>query len=47
MGEMQLLFWMLTDEAGTNEIILVKHTGCGMLTFKNKDAYDIVERNLG
>ncbi|EGS17577.1 carbonate dehydratase-like protein [Thermochaetoides thermophila DSM 1495] len=32
---------------GTTEIILVKHTGCGMLTFTNKDAYEIVEKNLG
>jgi carbonic anhydrase len=32
---------------GTQEIVLVKHTGCGMLTFKNEDAYGIVEKNLG
>ena len=32
---------------GTQEIVLVKHTGCGMLTFKNEDAYSIVEKNLG
>ena len=32
---------------GTNEIILVKHTGCGMLTFKNEDAHAVVEKNLG
>ncbi|KAK4174361.1 carbonic anhydrase [Triangularia setosa] len=32
---------------GTNEIILVKHTGCGMLTFKNEDAYGVVGKNLG
>ncbi|KAL2136217.1 hypothetical protein VTI74DRAFT_4847 [Chaetomium olivicolor] len=32
---------------GTNEVVLVKHTGCGMLTFKNEDAYGIVEKNLG
>ena len=32
---------------GTQEIVLVKHTGCGMLTFKNEDAYGIVENNLG
>ncbi|KAK0635995.1 carbonic anhydrase [Bombardia bombarda] len=32
---------------GTNEIVLVKHTGCGMLTFKNEDAYGVVEKNLG
>lgn len=32
---------------GTTEIVLVKHTGCGMLTFKNEDAYDVVEKQLG
>ncbi|KAK1988958.1 carbonate dehydratase [Colletotrichum cereale] len=32
---------------GTREVVLVKHTGCGMLTFKNEDAYGIVEKNLG
>ncbi|KAJ9609600.1 hypothetical protein H2200_005928 [Cladophialophora chaetospira] len=32
---------------GTQEIVLVKHTGCGMLTFKNEDAYGIVEKTLG
>ncbi|OLN97371.1 hypothetical protein CCHL11_01172 [Colletotrichum chlorophyti] len=32
---------------GTAEIVLVKHTGCGMLTFKNEDAYAIVDKNLG
>ncbi|KAK3903651.1 carbonic anhydrase [Staphylotrichum tortipilum] len=32
---------------GTTEIVLVKHTGCGMLTFRNEDAYGIVEKNLG
>jgi carbonic anhydrase len=32
---------------GTEEIILVKHTGCGMLTFKNNDAAGIVRQNLG
>lgn len=32
---------------GTTEIVLVKHTGCGMLTFKNDDAYGVVEKNLG
>lgn len=31
----------------TQEIILVKHTGCGMLTFKNNDAAGIVRKNLG
>jgi len=32
---------------GTQEIILVKHTGCGMLTFDNDAATDIVKQNLG
>ncbi|KAK0119062.1 hypothetical protein ONS95_007924 [Cadophora gregata] len=32
---------------GTQEIILVKHTGCGMLTFQNEDATGIVKKNLG
>ncbi|EXJ58201.1 carbonate dehydratase [Cladophialophora yegresii CBS 114405] len=32
---------------GTQEIVLVKHTGCGMLTFKNEDAYGLVDKNLG
>lgn len=32
---------------GTQEILLVKHTGCGMLTFKNEDAHAIVLKNLG
>jgi len=32
---------------GTTEIVLVKHTRCGMLTFTNEDAYDIVDKNLG
>lgn len=32
---------------GTNEILLIKHTDCGMLTFKNEDAHAVVEKNLG
>lgn len=32
---------------GTTEIILVKHTGCGMLTFQNSDARSVVAKNLG
>ncbi|KIN04006.1 hypothetical protein OIDMADRAFT_118247 [Oidiodendron maius Zn] len=32
---------------GTTEIVLVKHTGCGMLTFKNEDAAAVVRQNLG
>jgi len=32
---------------GTTEILLIKHTGCGMLTFKHEDAAGLVEKNLG
>ncbi|KAF9870325.1 carbonic anhydrase [Colletotrichum karsti] len=32
---------------GTHEIVLVKHTGCGMLIFKNEDAEALVDKNLG
>ena len=32
---------------GTREIILVKHTGCGMLTFTNADAIKVVANNVG
>ncbi|KAK4034231.1 carbonic anhydrase [Parachaetomium inaequale] len=32
---------------GTTEVVLVKHTGCGMLTFKNEDAYQVVGKQLG
>jgi len=32
---------------GTEEILLIKHTGCGMLTFKNEDATGIVKQKLG
>ncbi|KAL9081160.1 MAG: hypothetical protein Q9157_000251 [Trypethelium eluteriae] len=32
---------------GTTEILLVKHTDCGMLTFSNNDAHQLVEKNLG
>ncbi|KAK3713173.1 hypothetical protein LTR37_008606 [Vermiconidia calcicola] len=32
---------------GTREIILVKHTGCGMLTFTNADALKLVTQNAG
>ncbi|OMP82344.1 hypothetical protein BK809_0006654 [Diplodia seriata] len=32
---------------GTQEILLIKHTGCGMLTFGNDDARTLVEKNLG
>ncbi|KAL7276075.1 hypothetical protein RUND412_000960 [Rhizina undulata] len=32
---------------GTEEVIVVKHTGCGMLTFTNEDIYAVIEKNLG
>ncbi|EKG18316.1 Carbonic anhydrase [Macrophomina phaseolina MS6] len=32
---------------GTQEILLIKHTGCGMLTFENEQARAIVEKKLG
>lgn len=32
---------------GTNETLLIKHTGCGMMTFKNEDVYAVVETQLG
>lgn len=32
---------------GTREIVLVKHTGCGMLTFSNDDAKAAVQGNGG
>lgn len=32
---------------GTREIILVKHTGCGMVTFQNADALKVVAQNQG
>lgn len=32
---------------GTREILLVKHTGCGMLTFTNEDAHALVSQALG
>lgn len=31
----------------TKEVVVVKHTGCGMLTFKDEDAFGVVEKNLG
>nr|CAT00782.1 beta class carbonic anhydrase [Sordaria macrospora] len=31
----------------TEAIAIVKHTGCGMLTFKNEDAYGVAEENFG
>ncbi|KAI9709910.1 MAG: hypothetical protein M1820_002987 [Bogoriella megaspora] len=32
---------------GTQEVLLIKHTGCGMLTFSNDDARGLVGKNLG
>lgn len=32
---------------GTTEILVIKHTGCGMLTFSNSDAHGLVRKNLG
>lgn len=32
---------------GTTEVLVVKHTGCGMLTFDNPTAKDIVKKNNG
>jgi carbonic anhydrase len=32
---------------GTKEIVLVKHTDCGMVTFQNSDVHDKVKKNLG
>ncbi|KAL9614280.1 MAG: hypothetical protein Q9167_001236 [Letrouitia subvulpina] len=32
---------------GTKEVLLIKHTGCGMLTFTNADAHGVVKSNLG
>lgn len=32
---------------GTTEVVVVKHTGCGMLTFTNKAAHAVVADQLG
>lgn len=32
---------------GTREILLIKHTGCGMLTFSNADVLSVVAKNQG
>jgi carbonic anhydrase len=32
---------------GTREIVILHHTDCGMLTFKNEDVYAKVEETLG
>ena len=31
----------------TNEVLLIKHTGCGMLTFDNDAAHSVVQKQLG
>ncbi|KAI9726837.1 MAG: hypothetical protein M1828_000693 [Chrysothrix sp. TS-e1954] len=32
---------------GTKEVLLIKHTGCGMLTFDNAAAREVVKNNAG
>ncbi|MBX6395828.1 MAG: carbonic anhydrase [Alicyclobacillaceae bacterium] len=32
---------------GTTEILVLHHTDCGMLTFKNQDLYDKIAERLG
>lgn len=32
---------------GTTEVLVVKHTGCGMLTFDNETAHGLVKKNKG
>lgn len=32
---------------GTREVLVIKHTGCGMLTFKNEDVHKVVKGSLG
>ena len=32
---------------GTNEVLVIHHTECGMQTFKNEDLYAKVEQDLG
>lgn len=32
---------------GTNEVVVIKHTGCGMLTFTDADAHRLVREKLG
>ena len=32
---------------GTTEVLVVKHTGCGMLTFDNATAKDLVKKQKG
>jgi carbonic anhydrase len=32
---------------GTNEVLVIHHTDCGMLTFKNEDLYAKVQEDLG
>src|SRR5437764_4618622 len=32
---------------GTKEVVVIHHTDCGMLTFKNEDLYEKVRQDLG
>lgn len=32
---------------GTKEVMIIKHTGCGMLTFTNEQAHALVSERLG
>jgi carbonic anhydrase len=32
---------------GTTEVLVVKHTGCGMLTFDNETAKGLIKKNKG
>lgn len=32
---------------GTTEVLVVKHTGCGMLTFDNETVKELVKKNKG
>ena len=32
---------------GTQEVLVIKHTGCGMQIFTNEDAKELVKKNLG
>jgi carbonic anhydrase len=32
---------------GTNEVVVIHHTECGMLTFSNQDLVDKVQKELG
>ncbi|MGF1473344.1 MAG: beta-class carbonic anhydrase [Rubrobacteraceae bacterium] len=32
---------------GTNEVVVIQHTDCGMMTFENKDLADKIQQDLG